>query len=85
MTSCHSTPTCSTRPRRQHASPTTRTPRRSDGVDSSMRVLGEEAVVFEGSGSGFLFPSQLWHRTERAQAGVWKLAIFFGYWLPQQR
>jgi len=57
----------------------------SDGVDSSMRVLGEEAVVFEGSGSGFLFPSQLWHRTERAQAGVWKLAIFFGYWLPQQR
>ena len=33
------------------------------------------------AGSGVAFRSALWHRTERAGAGVWKLAVFYGYLL----
>lgn len=54
----------------------------SDGGDTAMRILGHEELVFTGeAGSGVVFRSELWHRTERASAGVWKLALFYGYLL----
>jgi hypothetical protein len=58
----------------------------SDGGDTAMRVLGQEAIAFTGeAGSGVAFLSELWHRTERASEGVWKLAIFYGYMLGTRR
>ena len=52
----------------------------SDGGDTAMRILGHEELAFTGeAGSGVAFRSELWHRTERASAGVWKLALFYGY------
>lgn len=54
----------------------------SDGGDTAMRILGQEELAFTGeAGSGVAFRSALWHRTERASAGVWKLALFYGYLL----
>ena len=54
----------------------------SDGCESSLRILGQEELAFERTaGSGMAFRSALWHRTERAGAGVWKLALFYGYLL----
>ena len=54
----------------------------SDGGDTAMRVLGHEELAFTGeAGSGVAFRSELWHRTECASAGVWKLALFYGYLL----
>ena len=54
----------------------------SDGGDTAMRILGHEELAFTGeAGSGVAFRSELWHRTERASAGVWKLALFYGYLL----
>jgi hypothetical protein len=54
----------------------------SDGGDTAMRILGQEELAFTGeAGSGVVFRSALWHRTERASAGVWKLALFYGYLL----
>ena len=54
----------------------------SDGGDTAMRILGHEELAFTGeAGSGAAFRSELWHRTERASAGVWKLALFYGYLL----
>ena len=54
----------------------------SDGGDTAMRILGHEELAFTGeAGSGAAFRSELWHRTERASAGIWKLALFFGYLL----
>ena len=47
-----------------------------------MRILGQDELAFTGeAGSGVAFRSALWHRTERAGAGVWKLALFYGYLL----
>ena len=41
-----------------------------------------DSLAFTGeAGSGVAFRSALWHRTERAGAGVWKLAVFYGYLL----
>ena len=48
---------------------------------TSMRIVGEADVHYEGVGSGFVFPSALWHRTVAAEEGVWKLTFFFGYFL----
>ncbi len=54
----------------------------SDGGDTAMRILGHEELAFTGeAGSGMAFRSELWHRTERASVGVWKLALFYGYLL----
>ena len=54
----------------------------SDGGDTAMRILGQDELAFTGeAGSGVAFRSALWHRTERAGAGVWKLALFYGYLL----
>ena len=54
----------------------------SDGGDTAMRILGHEELAFTGeAGSGVAFLSELWHRTERASVGVWKLALFYGYML----
>ena len=54
----------------------------SDGGDTAMRILGQDELAFTGeAGSGVAFRSALWHRTERAGAGVWKLAVFYGYLL----
>ena len=53
-----------------------------DGGDTAMRILGQDELAFTGeAGSGVAFRSALWHRTERAGAGVWKLALFYGYLL----
>ena len=50
----------------------------SDGIETSMRVVGQEELKFtREAGSGMVFPSELWHRTERP--GGWKLTLFFGY------
>ena len=49
---------------------------------TAMRVLGEDPVTYEAApGSGVVFLSALWHRTEHASADTWKLALFFGRWL----
>ena len=48
---------------------------------TSMQIIGREAVVYAGAGSGFLFLSELWHRTVSAGEGVCKLTLFFGYFL----
>ena len=54
----------------------------SDGGDTAMRILGRDELAFTGeAGSGVAFRSALWHRTEHAGAGVWKLAVFYGYLL----
>ena len=46
----------------------------SDGGDTAMRILGRDELAFTGAaGSGVAFRSALWHRTEYAGAGVWKL------------
>ena len=38
-------------------------------------------VAYEAElGTGVLFLSALWHRTETASEGVVKLALFFGRW-----
>ena len=45
-------------------------------------VVAKDELAFTGeAGSGVVFRSALWHRTERAGAGVWKLALFYGYLL----
>ena len=48
---------------------------------SSMRVLGRGEVEYGRAGSGFLFRSELWHRTCRVRGDVVKLELFFGYFL----
>ena len=54
----------------------------SHGGDTAVRVLGQEPVAYEAEpGTGVLFKSALWHRTERASEGTMKLALFFGRWL----
>ena len=54
----------------------------SDGGDSAIRILGQDELAFSGEpGSGVVFKSALWHRTERSSAGVSKLAVFYGYLL----
>ena len=52
----------------------------SDGGDTAMRVLGQEALAFSRArpGSGAAFLSELWGRTERASEGVCELTFFYG-------
>ena len=53
----------------------------SRGLATSMRVLGKEPVAYLSEpGTGLLFLSDLWHRTEAAEEGVAKLTLFFGRW-----
>ena len=54
----------------------------SDGSDTAFQIMGRDAVDFlDEPGSGFLFMSALWHRTERASSGTCKLVVFYGYLL----
>ena len=54
----------------------------SDGGNTAMRILGQDELIFtREAGSGAVFRSALWHRTECAGTGVWKLALFYGYLL----
>ena len=49
------------------------------GGCTSMRVCGQPEVFYHArGGSGVVFRSDLHHRTEKAEPGVWKLALFFG-------
>lgn len=51
----------------------------SRGGDTAIRILGQEAVVYEAEpGTGVVFKSALWHRTEKASEGTMKLTLFFG-------
>jgi hypothetical protein len=52
------------------------------GGCTSMRVLGQPEVFYHtAAGSGVIFRSDLHHRTEKAEPGIWKLALFFGVFL----
>jgi hypothetical protein len=52
------------------------------GGCTSMQVCGQPEVFYhERGGSGIVFRSDLHHRTEKAEPGVWKLALFFGIFL----
>jgi len=54
----------------------------SDGGCTAMQVLGEEENEFtDVAGTGFVFISELWHRTQRASKNTVKLAVFYGYTL----
>ena len=49
------------------------------GGCTSMQVCGKPEVYYHSpEGNGVLFRSDLHHRTEKAEPGVWKLAMFFG-------
>ena len=49
------------------------------GGCTSMQVCGQPEVFYhERGGSGVLFRSDLHHRTEKAEPGIWKMALFFG-------
>lgn len=46
--------------------------------ESSFRVANsKEPFQFTGIGSTAVFPSRLWHRSEKAQAGTVKVALFY--------
>ena len=52
------------------------------GGCTSMEVCGEPEVFYHSpSGSGVIFRSNLHHRTEKAEQGIWKLALFFGVFM----
>ena len=52
------------------------------GGCTSMQVCGESEVYYHApEGNGVIFRSDLHHRTEKAEPGVWKLAMFFGVFL----
>ena len=52
------------------------------GGCTSMQICGEPEVYYHSpEGSGLIFRSDLHHRTEKAEPGVWKLAMFFGVFL----
>ena len=49
------------------------------GGCTSMQVCGHpEVYYYSPEGSGLIFRSNLHHRTEKAEQGVWKVAMFFG-------
>ena len=49
------------------------------GGCTSMEVCGEPEVFYHSPcGSGLIFRSNLHHRTEKAEQGIWKLTLFFG-------
>ena len=52
------------------------------GGCTSMRVCGQPEVFYLApGGSGVIFRSDLHHRTEKAEPGIWKIALFFGVFL----
>jgi hypothetical protein len=52
------------------------------GGCTSMQVCGQPEVHYlSPSGSGVIFRSNLHHRTEKAEPGIWKLAMFYGVFL----
>ena len=52
------------------------------GGCTSMQICGEpEVYYYSPEGSGVIFRSDLHHRTEKAEQGVWKVAMFFGVFL----
>ena len=52
------------------------------GGCTSMEVCGQPEVFYHSpGGSGVIFRSKLHHRTEKAEQGIWKLALFFGVFL----
>ena len=54
----------------------------SRGGTTSMQVHGYKEVHYRATpGSGLLFRSNLHHRTCKAEEGVWKLALFFGFFV----
>ena len=58
----------------------------SRGGTTSMQVCGHNEVHYRvAPGSGLLFRSNLHHRTCKAEEGVWKLALFFGFFLTDPR
>ena len=47
-----------------------------------MQVCGHPEVFYLApGGSGVIFRSDLHHRTEKAEPGIWKIALFFGIFL----
>jgi hypothetical protein len=52
------------------------------GGCTSMIVCGQQEVFYHAQvGSGVIFRSDLHHRTEKAEPGIWKIALFFGRFL----
>lgn len=52
------------------------------GGCTSMQVCGHPEVFYLArGGSGVIFRSHLHHRTEKAEPGIWKIALFFGIFL----
>ena len=52
------------------------------GGCTSMQVCGQPEVFYHApGGSGVIFRSDLHHRTEKAEPGIWKIALFFGIFL----
>jgi hypothetical protein len=52
------------------------------GGCTSMQVCGQPEVFYLApGGSGVIFRSNLHHRTEKAEPGIWKIALFFGVFL----
>ena len=52
------------------------------GGCTSMRVCGHPEVFYLApGGSGVIFRSDLHHCTEKAEPGIWKIALFFGLFL----
>ena len=52
------------------------------GGCTSIRVCGQPEVFYLApGGSGVIFRSDLHHRTEKAEPGIWKIALFFGVFL----
>lgn len=52
------------------------------GGCTSMEVCGKPEVFYHSpGGSGVIFRSDLHHRTEKAEQGIWKLALFFGVFM----
>jgi hypothetical protein len=52
------------------------------GGCTSMQVCGHPEVFYlSPGGSGVIFRSDLYHRTEKAEPGIWKIALFFGVFL----
>ena len=52
------------------------------GGCTSLQVCGKSEVYYHSVvGSGLIFRSDLHHRTEKSEPGVWKLAMFFGVFL----
>jgi hypothetical protein len=52
------------------------------GGCTSMQVCGEPEVYYHSpEGNGVIFRSNLHHRTEKAEPGVWKIALFFGIFI----